>query len=440
MSGWRNGWRNCGAAMSDTSLAMQLAVAPPSVLAGLTEAEADALLYDWQFWARPKQLPPPGDWRYWLLLAGRGFGKTRTLVEWARGQAQAMPGSRGHIVGPTAADVRDVLIEGESGVVNTAPPDFRPLYEPSKRRLTWPNGAQATLFSADEPDRLRGPQCHWAIADELGSWRYPLAWDMLMFGLRLGRDPRCAVATTPKPVAHLKELIGLPETVTTRGSTYENRANLAGAFFTQIIAKYEGTRLGRQELLAELLEDVPGALWTRGLLDGARITHPPALHAIAVAIDPAVTAHEGSAETGIIVGGVHGQREQAVGYVLEDVSLSAGPLDWARAAVAAYHRHEANVIVVETNNGGDLVTSNIRTIDPTVKIVEVRATRGKYLRAEPVASLYEQGRIRHVGFFAELEDQLCGWVPGEKSPDRLDALVWLFTHLMVTRRKIAGAF
>lgn len=428
-----------------TSLAEQIAALPEterrSILDGVTIEEASALLYDWQFWARPKQLPPPGDWRYWLLLAGRGFGKTRTISEWARAQAEAMPGSVGHIVGATAADVRDVLIEGPGGIEAVSPPWFEPLYEPSKRRLTWPNGTIALLFSADEPNRLRGPQCHWAIADEFAAWRYPVAWDNLMFGLRLGSDPRCAVATTPKPAPHVKELVAQPHTITTRGSTYENRGNLAPAFFQQIISKYEGTRLGRQEIYAEMLEDVPGALWKRDLLEQGRVVSPPDLAVVAVAVDPAVSATSGSAETGIITGGISGgPLAQAHGYVLEDNSLTGSPLEWARAAVAAYHRHHADFIVVEVNNGGDLVAANIRTIDPAVKIVEVRATRGKYTRAEPVASLYEQARIHHVGYFAGLEDQLCEWVPGDKSPDRLDALVWLFTRLLVREAKVAGAW
>ena len=243
-----------------------------NLAAALSPAEARALLYDWSFWARPEQLPPPGDWRVWLLLAGRGFGKTRTGAELIRARVAARTARRIALVAPTAADARDVMVEGESGILAISPPWDRPRYEPSKRRLTWPNGAVATLFSADEPERLRGPQHDAAWCDELGSWRYPEAWDMLMFGLRLGPDPRVVVTTTPRPTKLIRALLADPTAVVTRGSTYENRANLAPAFLDQIIRKYEGTRLGRQELDAELLDDVPGALWTRGIIEAARAT------------------------------------------------------------------------------------------------------------------------------------------------------------------------
>lgn len=389
--------------------------------------------------ARPSQRPPEGDWRFWLILAGRGWGKTRTIVEWAKQQARLMPGSFGALVAATSADTRDVLVEGESGFLATSTDADRPRYEPSKRRLTWPNGSRATLFSADEPDRLRGPQHHWAIADELAAWRYPEAWAMLMFGLRLGQDPRVAIATTPRPVPLIRNLLANPSTVTTRGTTYENQANLAPAFFEEIIREYEGTRLGRQELNAELLDDVPGALWTRATLDEYRVRHAPDLTRIVVGIDPAATSGEESAETGIIVAGLGADGH---GYVLQDVSLRDTPARWGEVAVHAYDRHEANRIVVETNQGGDMVEHVIKTAardlyrqdkrpSPVVPIRKVRASRGKATRAEPIAALYEQGRVHHVGSFAALEDQLCTWVPGEASPDRLDALVWALSDLML---------
>lgn len=413
----------------------------------MTPDEARYLLYDWSFWARPKQLPPAWEWRIWLLLAGRGFGKTRTITEWARARAKQMPGSRGAVVAATAADARDVLVEGESGILAVSPDWFKPHYEPSKRRLTWPNGTVATIFSADEPDRLRGPQHHWALCDELAAWRYPDAWDMLMMGLRLGDDPRCVVATTPRPTPLIRELIADESVAVTRGSTYENRGNLAPAFFQQIIKKYEGTRLGRQELLAELLLDVPGALWTRETLEKYRKRNHPPLVRVVVAIDPAASANEASNETGIIVAGVDSNGH---GYVVDDLTLKGSPAQWGETAVLAFDHYHADRIVGETNNGGDMVEHVVRTAaeklyrdgkrgNKEVSFKQVRASRGKHTRAEPVAALDEQGRIHHVGMFAQLEDQLCTWVPGEDSPDRLDARVWAFTDLMLDGQETAAA-
>ena len=395
---------------------------------GLTDQQAEALLYDWSFWGRSNQLAPAGQWRNWLLLAGRGFGKTRTGGEWVRQIIEAGQAQRVALVAPTAADVRDVMVEGESGILAICPPWNRPSYEPSKRRLTWPSGAIATTYSADEPERLRGPQHDAAWCDELASWRRPEAWDMLMFGLRLGDDPRCVVTTTPKPLPHIKELLKAETTHVTRGSTYENRANLADAFFEQIIRKYEGTRLGRQELLAELLEDVPGALWNRELLEMTRVTKPPDIKRIVVALDPAVTSGEESNETGIVVCGLGSDGH---GYTLDDVTLRGTPAEWGRAGVAAYYKWNADRMIAETNNGGDMIEHTIRTIDSKISFKQVRASRGKHTRAEPVAALYEQKRCHQVGYFADMEDQLCGWVPGDDSPDRLDALVWAYTELMV---------
>lgn len=400
-----------------------------AAISSLSKKQAAALLYDWEFWARPNQLPPSGDWRVWLILAGRGYGKTRTLAEWVREQITKKRCSRLAIVARTAADVRDVLVDGESGILAVCPPWDRPIYEPSKRRLTWPNGALATTYAATEPDQLRGPQHDGAVCDELATWQYPETWDNLMLGLRLGPDPRCVVATTPKPVKVLKDLLRQPTTRVTTGSTYENIANLAPAFVEQIIARYEGTRIGRQELHAQMLEDNPDALWKRdSMIEAHRATKVPEMTRIVVAVDPAATSAEGADETGIVVAG---RGRDGHLYVLEDLSLRGTPHEWARAAVAAYSKWHADRIVAETNQGGEMVELTIRTIDKNAPYKGVHAMRGKALRAEPVSSLYEQGKGHHVGVFPEMEDQMCQWVPGDKSPDRLDALVWAATELML---------
>ena len=332
------------------------------------------------------------------------------------------------LLGATAADVRDVMTEGESGLLAVCPPWNRPTYEPSKRRITWPNGAMATTYSADEPERLRGPQHDGLWADEPASWRHPEAWHMAMLGLRLGQRPRAVVTGTPKPVKLIKDLLKNPQCVVTRGTTYENLTNLAPTFKAQILSRYEGTRLGRQELNAEILEDAEGALWSRAELEAHRVTQHPPLKRIVVAVDPAVSSNSESNETGIIVVGL-GVDDQ--GYVLDDVTLKASPDGWARQAVSAYHKHRADRIIAESNQGGEMVEHTIRTVESNIPVKLVHASRGKQTRAEPVAALYEQGKVHHVGMFAELEDQLCSWAPGDDSPDRLDALVWGFTELMV---------
>jgi phage terminase large subunit-like protein len=406
-----------------------------SLIWSLTPQQALSLKHDWSYRARDEQLPPPGDWRVWLLLAGRGFGKTRTGAELVRARVAAGLAHRIALVAPTAADARDVMVEGESGLLAIASPADRPVYQPSKRRLTWPTGAIATLFSADEPERLRGPQHDFAWCDELAAWRYPQAWDMLMFGLRLGDDPRAVVTTTPRPTKLIRGLLADPTVAVTRGRTSENRANLAPAFLDQIVRRYQGTRLGRQELDAEILEDVAGALWQRGIIEAARVNAAPAMSRVVVAIDPAVSSNDEADETGIVVAG----RDMAGhGYVLADASGRYAPPEWARAAIAAYGAHQADRVVAEINNGGEMVEATLRMIDPAVPFSAVRAARGKVARAEPVAALYEQGRVHHVGAFARLEDQMCGFsndfdrnVAGY-SPDRVDALVWAFTELLVT--------
>lgn len=402
----------------------------------LSPDEALLLQYEWAgFWSRPKQLPPPGDWDTWLVLAGRGFGKTRTGSEWVRSEVEAGRAKRIALVAPTAADVRDVMIEGESGILAISPPWNRPEYEPSKRRLTWPNGAVATCFSADEPNRLRGPQHDLAWADELAAWRFPDAWDQLQFGLRLGSRPRVCVTTTPRPTPLIKRLVADPRTTITRGSTYENSSNLAESFRQAVLARYEGTRLGRQELHAEILEDTPGALWTRALLDSHRIRTAPDLTRIVVGVDPSVAGDGGGDECGIVVVGVaqcacKGSPEQHA-FVLDDVSEHLSPADWARRVVDASRSHRADRIIAESNQGGALVESNLRTVDRHAPIKLVHASRGKRARAEPVAALYEQGKVHHVGSLAKLEDEMCSWAAqsGDQSPNRIDALVWAITEV-----------
>lgn len=426
-------------------------------LSDLTEEEADELLHTWELWARPNQLEPPAilesgeHWVTWLILAGRGFGKTRcgaeTVIKWAKeGTCKRMA-----LVAEDSADARDVMVEGESGILACSPKDFRPKYEPSKRRLTWPNGAVATLFSAEDYDSLRGPQFDGAWCDELCKWRYAQeAWDNLQFGLRLGDHPRQIVTTTPRPLRLLKDIILRSDTAITKGNTRENLINLAAPFVKAVVERYENTRIGRQELNAEILDDVPGALWTRTILDENRIrpidsTTPIALPHFArvvVAVDPQKELGEAAAETGIMVVGRDGDGK---GYLLEDLSINGTPEEWGRAAVRAFDEWAADMIVYEANQGGEMVAAVIRNAARSLKedkyrtadfvpVKPVHATKGKYVRAEPISQLYEQRKIAHVGFFPELEDQLCEYTPDGSmgySPDRMDALVWGFTELMI---------
>jgi phage terminase large subunit-like protein len=398
------------------------------IVATFSDLEWAALLSDWRTSARTDQVAPYGDWRIWLLLGGRGAGKTRAGAEWVHEQRRRGK-RRIALVGPTSADVRDVMVEGESGLLATSLPHEKPRYIPSLRRIQWVDGAVATTYSAEEPERLRGPQHDCAWLDELCAWRRQQdTYDMLMFGLRLGTDPRCVVTTTPRPQPLLKSLIARhgQDVVMTKASTFANAANLAPQFLTAILARYEGTRLGRQEIEAEVIEDAEGALWRRALIEDSRVCSPPGLFRVVVAIDPAVTSVAGSDETGMVVAGIDERRH---GYVLEDLSGKFSPDDWARRAIVAYHKHRADRIVAEANNGGDLVESVIRTIDPSVPYSKVYASRGKYARAEPIAALYEQGKVHHVGVFGALEDQMCQWIPGDPSPDRMDALVWALSEL-----------
>jgi phage terminase large subunit-like protein len=422
-----------GSALSRSSLLSSLAALPATdraqLLAQLTPRQAEELVHDWRVWARPAQLLPEGDWDTWLILSGRGWGKTRTGAEAGRWWAKMPIVPRIALVGRTAADVRDVIVEGESGILAIAPKWERPLYEPSKRRLTWPNGAIATTYSADEPDLLRGPQHHFALCDELASWRYlEETWSNLIFGLRLGANPRKVITTTPRPLAILKRLLKDPRCRVTRGSTYDNAANLASTALAEFRAKYEGTRLGRQELGGEVLDDVPGALWQRDAIDALRVREAPALSRVVVAIDPAVTSGEDADETGIVVAA---RGEDGAFYVLADRTCRMSPDGWARRAVIALDEFAADRIVAEVNNGGEMVEHTLRTVRSSAPYKAVHASRGKRVRAEPIAALYEQGKVHHVGALPELEDQMCSFLPegNEKSPDRVDALVWALTEL-----------
>ncbi len=413
-----------------------------AIFGRLSPESAEALLWDWSFRARPVQLEPLGDWLVWVFLAGRGSGKTRAGSEWVRERVK-QGFSRIGLIAPTAGDARDVMVEGESGLLavswekdrtHAGALMGRPHYEPSKRRLTWANGAMATVYSADEPERLRGPQHDTIWADELASWRYCReTWDMASFGLRLGASPRVMVTTTPKPLSVLREIVSDKSTVVSRGSTYDNRANLAPAFLDRMLAKYEGTRLGRQELHAEMLEEAEGALWTRQMIEQCLAPAPDSLSRTVVAVDPAISTGASSNETGIIVAGRDSSR-LGKGYVLADLSGRFAPGAWALRVVTAFHDCGADRVVAEGNQGGEMVRHTIHTVDPNVPVRIVHASRGKKARAEPVAALYEQGRIHHAGPLPQLEDQLVTWEPlsDMDSPDRLDALVWALTDLFLT--------
>jgi phage terminase large subunit-like protein len=415
------------------SLAKSLALLPEQerkkFLNSLTEEEAGDLLYDWEVWARPKQLEPPGEWLTWMILTGRGWGKTRTGAEWVISKAKK--GAK-HIalIGKTKADVRDTMLElGPASIMKISHPKFRPEYEPSKRRLTWPNNCIATIYSGDEPDQVRGPSHDFSWLDELAKFQYPQdVWDNLMFGLREGEDMKILVTTTPRPIPIIKNLIKDPNTIPVRGSTFENKDNLPKKYFDYVIAPYVGTRLGRQEIEGEILDDNPDALWTRKIIDNNRRNKFPELVRVVIAVDPEATANEKSSETGIMAIGIC---VDGHGWLLSDDSLRGTPDQWGNAVVTSYNKYNADRIIGEVNNGGDMIEYVIKTVNPSVSYKSVRASRGKYIRAEPVAALYEQGRIHHIGNFPELEDQLCEWVPGDKSPDRLDALVWGVTELML---------
>lgn len=414
----------------------------------LSDAEVLTLSHDWSLEAREAQIPPAGMWRVWVYLGGRGVGKTRTGGEFIRSRVKAGCKRIG-LIAPTAADARDVMVEGVGGLMsvcwggdrdNEGELLGRPVYEPSKRRVTWRNRAIATLYSAEEPDRLRGPQHDTIWADELAAWFDPQGcWDMAMFGLRMGQDPRAMVTTTPRPIPLLRELVNdKANTVVSRETTYANRANLAPGFFDQIIKKYEGTRLGRQELNAEILEESDQALWNRDMIEQARLKYNlPPMRRVVVGVDPAITHKAESNLTGIVACGLG---IDGLGYVLADSSGRFSPDGWARKAVELYHKHRADRIVAEGNQGGEMVRHTINSVMPNCPVQIVHASRGKQARAEPVAALYEQNKVRHAYPFPELEQQMLTWEPlgDEPSPDRIDALVWALTSLMVVVQEQAS--
>lgn len=401
----------------------------------------------WRAWARDEQLAPEGAWSTWIIKAGRGWGKTRTGAEWVIEKARQYPGCHIALVGRTTSDVRKVMVLGISGILACSPHDFVPEYKPSLRLLIWPNGSTATTYSAEEPDQLRGPQHSFAWADERASWQYDDAWDQLSFGLRIspapGVEPQCCVTTTPRNTKAIKALLADPGTVVTNGKTYDNRENLSPRFIREIERRYAGTRLGRQEIDGEVIDDIDGALWKRKWIEDHRTTKRCDLKRIVVAVDPPGSSNTDTnepAEAGIIVAGlgVDGR-----GYILADYSLTGTPNEWAGEATTAYSVFEADCIVGETNFGGEMVEAIIKSIAKDkglnrVPFKAVRASRGKQLRAEPVSNLYQQGSVSHVGVFPDLEDQQCNWLPGEKSPDRLDALVWALTELMLGKNARGG--
>lgn len=410
----------------------------------LTLEQQKELKYDWSFWARPNQMEPPGDWTYWLALAGRGFGKTRMGSEWIRKVAAENPGCRIALVAETAADARDVMILGDSGLLACDPTLDESSWSPTNRRLTWPNGSKAWVYNATEPDQLRGPQHHFAWVDELAKFRYiQEVWDQMIFGLRLGNKPRVLITTTPQPKKLIKELVANPRTFVTKGATMDNVSNLAPDAVKEMYDRYANTRLGRQELEGEILGDIPGALWKREDIDENRVKEAPEdLLKVYVAVDPAASSSEGADENGIVVVGLARDADgYARGYVLEDGSLRGTPEEWARKAVHLFRKWSADRIIAEKNNGGEMVSHVLRSVDRSIPIELVHASRGKVIRAEPISALYEQHRIHHVGMFPELEDQMCEFsidnIRNENtgSPDRVDALVWGLTKIF---DKISG--
>ncbi len=385
-----------------------------------TKTDEDRLLWEWSFWGRPNQFAPPGDWFVWFIRSGRGFGKTRTGAEYVIERARQGKGPIA-LVGQTKADVRDTMVEiGESSIIKRSPPWFMPVYEPSKRRLVWPNGVVGIIYSGDEPDQLRGPQHQTAWVDELAKFkRAQDTWDNLEMGMRVG-DPRICNTSTPRPIDIIKKLVADRGTVNVTGSSYENVSNLSTQYIDRIIRKYENTRLGRQELHGVILDDVEGALWTHSLLEENRVSRHPALVRIVVGVDPKASK-EANSETGIVVAGI--ARDKHV-YILDDMTVGGSPSDWGKQVVAAYHKYAADKVIGEVNNGGDMVEYVVKSIDDKVAFEQVRASRGKEVRAEPVSALDDKHEIHHVGMFASLEDQMCTWVPGDLSPDRMDARVW----------------
>lgn len=426
-----------------------LASAPAAVreefLSNLGEGGLRALPFLFEFWALPHQLPPEGDWRSWVILGGRGAGKTRAGAEWVRSMVEGgMPLDAGRarrvaLIGETFDQVRDVMIFGDSGILACSPPDRRPAWKAGERKLIWPNGAEAQAFSAHDPEGLRGPQFDAAWVDELAKWKKGLeTWDMLQFALRLGEHPQVCVTTTPRNVDVLKRLLESPSTVQTHAATEANRANLAASFLEEVQARYAGTRLGRQELEGVLLADAEGALWSSEALQATQVRSLPSFDRIVVGLDPSVSGGASADACGIVVVGAQlkGPPQDWRAVVLADCTVEgAGPSGWARAAIQAMDEYGAERLVAEVNQGGKLVEEVLRQVDPLVPYKAVHASRGKAARAEPVAALYEQGRVRHVKGLSALEEQMCQMTArgfeGQGSPDRVDALVWALHELMV---------
>jgi phage terminase large subunit-like protein len=400
--------------------------------AGLNTRKKAALKCNWAFWARPAQQIPIVTFFVWLILAGRGWGKTRTGAAFVIQKARQNPKSRGALIGATASDVRDTMILGDSGIIASSPPDFLPTYEPSKRLLRWPNGSQAICYTADQPNRLRGPNLDWAWCDELAAWRYvQQAWDMLMYCMRKGKNPQVCVTTTPRPIPLVLELVADADdpkkaTILTKGSSWDNFWNLSKTFFRQLLLRAKGA-LARQEVFADILQNVEGALWSLALIEKNRVYKLPELSRIVVAVDPATMDGPDNDETGIVA---CGKDWNEVGYVLDDASCKGTPQVWARRAYELWLRLDADAIVVETNRGGQMVAHTVRSViregEPRPRIIEVTATKGKKLRAEPIVALWEEGRFKMLGALPGLETEQTTWVPGltKKSPNRLDAKIW----------------
>jgi phage terminase large subunit-like protein len=413
------------------------------LLEEMTPLECAQLFHDWAFWARPDQAPPDGDWIIWLILAGRGAGKTRAGSEAVRTWVETYPIV--NLVGATIADARDIMVRGESGILACCRRDERPRFLAADLRLEWPNGAVSSLFSAEEPDRLRGKQHMKLWCDEVAAWRQPDAFDQAMLGLRLGDKPQAIITTTPRPSKIIKALAAGKDTIVTRGSTFDNKAHLARAFFERITARYKGRSIGRQELFAEIVEETPGALWTRALLERQRVAPeaaPKEFAEIVVAVDPPARSGSKSDECGLIVAA---KAEGGLFYVLADLtSQGETPGAWGARVGAAFRGFKANRVVAEINNGGDMVAEVLRQSEPNLPVRAVHATRGKFLRAEPIAAAYERGLVLHIGTFSKLEDQLCALTPDFDrraagfSPDRADALVWALADLLGVGRGSAG--
>lgn len=424
--------------MVDASFAEELARLPEDKLArllqGYSQADLEGLRQNWGFWSRAGQREPEGDWRVWLLMAGRGFGKTRAGAEWVRSIAEKDGEARIALVGATLHEARSVMVEGPSGLLALAPETERPIYAPSLRRLVWRSGAQAMLYGAAEPESLRGPEHSHGWADEIAKWPGAIdAWDNLMMGMRLGGRPRIVATTTPRPVPLLRRLVREDDVAVTSGRTGENKSNLPGSFIAAMETGYKGTRLGRQELNGELIEEIEGVLWKRDLIERCRVRAAPAVRRMVVAVDPPASAHGDACG---IVAAALGEDNRA--YVVADASVAGrSPEGWARAVAEAAALHGADRVIAEANNGGAMVESVLRAADFRLPVRLVHASRGKAARAEPVAALYEAGRALHCGAFPELEDEMCGLMVGGgyegpgRSPDRADAMVWAMSELML---------